>query len=176
MQRLFVAVEIPADAIAQLVAIQPLPKPGMRAAEASQMHLTLHFIGQAETAQVAAALASVVAMQFPLTIQGVGHFSSPRGAVTLWAGVAENPQLLELHAATAVALSGLGFQPERRPYHPHITLARWRKGVDRGVVEELVTQYASLSREIDVTRFGLYSSANVNGAPVYSRECSYLLE
>jgi 2'-5' RNA ligase len=42
MLRLFVAIDLPAAATAELVRIQPRPMAGLRVAEPGQMHLTLH--------------------------------------------------------------------------------------------------------------------------------------
>lgn len=48
MPRLFVAVSLPAATTAELALRQPPPMAGIRLVELGQMHLTLHFIGEAD--------------------------------------------------------------------------------------------------------------------------------
>ena len=176
MPRLFVAVGVPAAAAAELAIIQPPRVAGVRLAEPGQMHLTLHFLGPANLERTAAALAAVEAPAFPLEVEGVGQFPSSGGAVTLWAGVCASAALLRLHAAGAAALAAEGFQPEARPYTPHITLARCEPGVPADVVAEFLDRHRAFALPgFPVTEFGLYSSARVGDAPVYRRERSFPL-
>jgi 2'-5' RNA ligase len=44
MPRLFVAVDLPDSATAELARLRPLATAGVRPADAGQMHLTLHFL------------------------------------------------------------------------------------------------------------------------------------
>src|SRR5262249_41831124 len=142
MPRLFVAVELPAAATAELARIRPPPADGVRLVEPHQMHVTLHFLGEADVDRVAAALGSAPAAVTLLTVEGVGQFSSADGAVIVWAGVRRSPALLGLHAAVAAALAGDGFRPEARVYTPHVTLARCEPGAARGVADEFLARHA----------------------------------
>jgi 2'-5' RNA ligase len=176
MPRPFVAVDLPSTATAELAAIRPPAAPGIRLVESGQMHLTLHFLGEADLDRTAAALRPVVALAFPLVIEGVGQFPSTGGAVTLWAGVRESPELLGLRAAVAAALAGEGFRPEVRPYTPHVTLARCGAEIPAGAVDEFLARRRTFSLPgVPVLEFGLYSSAFVGDLPVYQRERSFLL-
>jgi len=128
MPKLFVAIGLPAAATAALERIQPPPSAGIRLAEQNQMHLTLHYLGEADVESIAVALEVLAFQRFSLTLEGVGQFPSSGGAVTLWAGVRENADLLGLRTAVAAALAESGFRPEARRYAPHITLARCEPG------------------------------------------------
>ena len=176
MSRFFVALGLPAAAIAELVALQPSPTSGLRLAGYGQMHLTLHYIGDADAERTATALGRVAVSAFPLALRGVGQFLSTEGAVTLWAGVHGSAELLGLHAAIAGELAGEGFRPESRPYTPHVTLARCEPGVPEGVVAEFLARHEGFSMSgVSVAGFGLYSSTFAAGAPVYRRERSFRL-
>ena len=176
MPRLFVALDLPIAATAKLAHAQPPPMAGIRLVEPGQMHLTLHYIGEANIERMATALHAVAVPAFLLTLEGVGQFPSAGRAVTLWAGVRDNAELLELHAAVAAALAVVGYRPEARRYSPHITLARCKSVVPAGVVTEFLARNAALSLPgLPVTGFGLYSSTVVGGAPVYRRERSFPL-
>ncbi len=176
MPRLFVAVGVSLAAAAELAVIQPPRVAGVRLAEPGQMHLTLHFLGPADVERTAEALRAVEATAFPLEIEGVGRFPSAGGAVTLWAGVRASAALLRLHAAIAAALTAEGFQPEARPYSPHITLTRCEPRVPAALVAEFLDRHRAFALPgFPVTEFGLYSSASAAGAPVYRRERSFPL-
>ena len=174
MPRLFVAIELPAAAATELARIQPPPADGVRLVEPHQMHVTLNFIGEADVERVAAALASVAAAVSPLTLEGVGQFSSPAGAVILWAGVERSPALLGLHAAVATAVATEGFRPEARTYTPHVTLARCEPGAARGVADDFLTRHAGFwLPNVLAEGFKLCSSEFVGGTPVYRVERSF---
>lgn len=176
MPKLFVAADLPSDAAAALVRLQPSPDQGVRLPTADQFHLTLHFLGEADLERVAGALASVRAARFSVKLDGIGRFDSPDGAITLWAGVAMNDGLRGLHGSVAAALSPLGFRPEGRPYSPHITLARCNPGSEVGFVSEFLAKNSAWSMDsIRITAFGLYSTTFVANAPVYRLERTFRL-
>lgn len=176
MPRLFVAIDLPAAVTAKLARQQPLPMDGIRLVEPSQMHLTLHYIGEADIERMALALQAVAVSAFSLTLEGVGRFPSAGNATILWAGVRENVELLGLHAAVAAALAITGYRPETRRYHPHITLARCKPLVPASVTAEFLARPAAFSlSEVPVVEFGLYSSTLFGDAPVYRRERSFPL-
>ena len=176
MPRLFVAIDLPADAKAELARIQPAPQPGLRNAKAGQMHLTLHFIGDAEIGPTAEALSGVVSRPFSLLIAGVGRFPLEGSAKVLWAGVPANAELLGLHAAVGTALSHAGFHPESRPFAPHLTLARCELQIPGSAIEDFLTRQDGFSlAPIPVREFVLFSSILGTDGPVYQREQSFRL-
>jgi 2'-5' RNA ligase len=176
MAKLFVAVDLPPALTADLVLLQPPRRAGVRLVQRRQMHLTLHYLGKAGIGRVAAALAAVDVPAFPLVFDGLGQFPSSGGSVTLWAGVRLSAELLSLHAAVAAALAGEGFQPESRPYCPHVTLARCGPRVPSGVIDNFFAQGEGFLLDAGlITGFGLYSSTLVDDAPLYRREQSFSL-
>lgn len=94
------------------------------------IHLTLKFLGNMDPAMVERLLKAVEPVrthQSPLTmrVQGLGVFPDSRRPRILWTGcTGEIPSLLKLVAHIEQALAPLGFPPEEKPYHPHLTLAR----------------------------------------------------
>jgi 2'-5' RNA ligase len=129
MPRLFVAIELPDEVKRRLAALQT-DIPGARWVKPDAMHLTLKFIGdqvpETQIRSIRAALAGIEQARFTLAVRGVGRFppgmkQAPR---VLWAGIVDQPALKQLQSAVARALEPLGFEPERRGFNPHITLAR----------------------------------------------------
>lgn len=102
-----------------------LPDHGGRATHAEDLHLTLVFLGDSDAERRACAekVADLVrGAPFVLKLDRYGCF--PRARV-LWCGASAWPQSLpDLVHALNDGLQGCGFGPERRPFVPHVTLAR----------------------------------------------------
>lgn len=102
-----------------------LPRHDGRPPHPEDLHITLVFLGSVAPEQypcVLDAAGQIHASSFELWIDRVGYWKRPR---ILWCSPAETPvALLELVSALQQALMSCGFQPEKRRYSPHITLAR----------------------------------------------------
>lgn len=160
--RLFVGLAVPVALAERLADLQPERGPGIRLVAPADMHVTLHFLGQAEPETVCAALGAVDARPFSLSITGTGSFRLRNGGRIVWAGVDVPAGLEALHAATARALATLGFEPEHRPFRPHITLARLKPRAD-GAPASGAAELGSFA----VDAFVLYRSDNEGGASHY---------
>jgi 2'-5' RNA ligase len=100
---------------------------------AENLHVTLRFLGRIEESQVGPLAAAVAVAVSPLapfeaTVGGLGAFPTRGRARVIWAGVAEGaPAMVRAAAAVEAALVPFGFQPESRPFAPHVTLGRRRE-------------------------------------------------
>lgn len=155
--RLFVALPLPARVCRALAAIAPRAAEGVRLIAESDMHLTLHFLGSREVAPVAAALGSVGAEPFCVRFDRPGHFSLKGKKTVLWCGIESSAELSALHEATAVALAAVGFEPERRPWRPHVTLARLEARAARSLVDAFDAASPGQAG-FECSRFALYES------------------
>ncbi|CAN8066600.1 unnamed protein product [Agarophyton chilense] len=99
-------------------------------------HITLNFIGVESVHKVHDALKQVKleqVEQFEVEVRGVGAFPNSALPLTLWAGLEQSVQLMELQASLSATLKANGVAvSERATYTPHITLARVVKSA-RGV-------------------------------------------
>jgi len=137
--RLFVGVPLEADALGWADALGARLRAACTEAhwKASwvpprNMHLTLQFLGEVDPARtdaLGAALAPLGARPaLTLGLGGLGAFPSVERPSVLWVGARTGvAELTELATAVAGALEPLGFAPEARPFHPHLTLARVRR-------------------------------------------------
>jgi len=102
------------------------------------LHLTVEFFGETEEEwiprleQALARAAREVPGPVDLAVGKAGVYGSPRHPRVLWLGV-ESAGLPELHARVQEALREAGWQPEARPYSPHLTLGRFKAG-ERGAL------------------------------------------
>jgi RNA 2',3'-cyclic 3'-phosphodiesterase len=139
--RVFIAVPLPADLKAKLVALQQefrrLPLEAAWVREAG-FHITLKFLGEVNSSLIAPIVACMTTATqhyhpFSLTVSGVGvfpHESSPR---VLWVGVRDMTGLLrQVQQTLGAHLTQLGYPPEDRPFSPHLTLARVKRISRRG--------------------------------------------
>ena len=128
MHRLFVAI-CPPEAIRDLLIDAMADSSELRWVGDEQLHLTLRFIGEVEAPladDVARALSRLRSEPFDLHIAAVGLFERHSGGA-LWAGVQPKEQVAALAAKVERACIAAGLAPERRAFHPHITLARWNR-------------------------------------------------
>ena len=158
MHRLFVAIRPPEDVREKLLDMME-GVPNLRWQDDEQLHLTLRFIGEVErpvAEDLAAALGRIRFEQFTLALDGVGKFEKHRHGA-LWTGVQPKDHLKGLAAKVERACQSAGLEPERRTYHPHITLARW-KGRAPGI-ERFLEQNGGLSSDLwNVAEFILFES------------------
>jgi RNA 2',3'-cyclic 3'-phosphodiesterase len=129
--RVFVALEIPSAVRENLAALLN----ALRSVSAQtgwvrpqNLHVTLKFIGEAAEPKIAAirsALAGVRSEQ-PVTLdfRGLGFFPNEKHPRVFWAGIEASPNLNILAADIDRAVEKLGVPLEKRPFSPHLTLAR----------------------------------------------------
>jgi RNA 2',3'-cyclic 3'-phosphodiesterase len=133
--RLFVALDLPdapraalarfRDAAADPAVWRPLPD--------ASFHVTLAFLGhrpEADVDRVAAALRGVEPWRPLATALGDGLLLPPRRARVLTVALADpGGAIVALQAEVAAALAAAGvYEPEARPFRPHVTVARLRAG------------------------------------------------
>jgi RNA 2',3'-cyclic 3'-phosphodiesterase len=134
--RLFVAVSVPRaqlEALDAAVAGLRADLPGARWAPLDNQHVTLKFLGSTPAelfADVAGAVKSSADSHTPseVALGGLGAFPSERRARVLWAGIDDPESLLtSLAASLDRAMEPLGYGIEKRPFTPHLTLARFKQ-------------------------------------------------
>jgi 2'-5' RNA ligase len=163
--RTFIAIELDPDVRTQVSKLQSRLKddvpPGfVRWVRPEGIHLTLKFLGDTpadKLDEIARALqtASASHAPFSLHIAGIGCFPNPRRPRVIWLGVDEPGGTLErLYKAVERALTPLGHPPERRPFSPHLTLGRVKRGhsaTDLEALGEYVTRAKVSIGQMEVT-------------------------
>ena len=139
--RAFVAIDLSDEAKRALTAlIQSLRGrriDGLRLVRPEGIHLTLKFLGNIDASRVpriANALAAVSARHTPfrLTLAAPGFFPNADRARVLWIGVGGDlSPLRQLQRDVDETLATLGFAAEKRPFNPHLTIARMRDSAAR---------------------------------------------
>jgi RNA 2',3'-cyclic 3'-phosphodiesterase len=130
--RLFVALDLP-DAVRQGVVTwgrKALADPALRPVRPESLHVTLAFLGWLPEKEIPrlGQIVEASAGEAP-SIQLSGPVQRPeRGRPRLFALSAESPGTIALQAKLEEALIGARlYEPEKRPFWPHVTVARVRR-------------------------------------------------
>ena len=176
MHRLFVAIRPPED-IRDLLIDAMDDSPDLRWVGDEQLHLTLRFIGEVERPlanDIADALSTIRFPAFELRIAGVGRFDRRSGGA-LWAAVEPRKAVTELAAKVDRACVSTGLEPDRRAFHPHITLARYGRQ-SAAAARDFDQNHAGLSSDsFAVERFILYESHLSRHGAHYEEVAEYAL-
>lgn len=182
--RVFVALDIPphaktalAEAIQQLQSAVPS---GVRWVDPAGIHLTLKFLGNVEASMVEAILAAMQQASAGfggskphLTLSGLGVFPNASQPRVLWAGAeGDLDSLGSLQGLVDEAISKLGFEPEKRPFHPHLAIGRVRDGVPsqarRSIGEAIARTQLPPVEPWEIEAVHLIQSNRTSGGAVYT--------
>lgn len=137
---------------------------------AANLHVTLWFIGEVDDGRGERLLEVLDSPfdepAFDVAIEGLGAFPPAGAPRVLWLRVQSGgDSLRRLHSQLAARFRPLGFEPERRPYSAHLTIARVKE-VSRAIpsralreILQTVPADAGRSRTTHVTVFRSHLSA-----------------
>jgi len=190
--RLFVALDID-DAIRGRIAsfrdqMRPLA-PDVRWVGPETFHVTLQFLGETKKlTEIQSALRLVTAAPIALNVRQAGFFPTPEAPRVFWVGFEADGNLQKLVEALADVLKPLGFERDKGPFHPHLTLARAGSGRPRPVrgefpapgLQQVRTRVETLAPlefgTMTAHEFHLYESKLSPSGALYSKLSSYSLE
>jgi RNA 2',3'-cyclic 3'-phosphodiesterase len=177
MPRLFTGLEIPEDVVLDLQMMQG-GIPGAKWMEPGNFHLTIRFIGDIDgglAREIDRELSEISFHPFEVVLKSVGIFGGNKPH-SLYAGVAESPELQRLRDIHEKKCRMLGLPSEPRKFTPHVTLARLNYPEPRAL--QLWIEIHSLFRSapINVHSFQLFSSRPLRGGGPYAVEESYGLQ
>jgi RNA 2',3'-cyclic 3'-phosphodiesterase len=134
----------------------------LRATPEENLHLTLKFLGDIAPAQVdpiAEAVRSVAggAAVHEIELVGLGAFPTVARPSVVWAGIRPDDRLKAMAAELDRLLRPLGFLPEARGFHAHLTLGRV-KGPAPGLGEMLEQSRDGVFGKAILSTLGLYQS------------------
>lgn len=138
------------------------------------LHVTLKFLGDVDEAlvpEIRGAMESAVDGQSPfqLRLRGAGAFPNLGRISVVWAGLEDAGPLVDIAGKLDAGLSGLGFRKERRPFSPHVTVARVKSGKNRDAVADVIRGHEGAEfGTVDVDRIILKKSVLTPRGPIYS--------
>ena len=147
--RLFISVELPESwrdaARTARAALEREVEAPLRWVDPQLMHLTLRFLGEVpeeDVSRLRSALDGVPPVDVQLALQEAGTFGPASRTAVVWLAIGgDGDGLRALADRVEAAVVSAGLNPERRPFRPHVTLARINRrasGGQRRTVAEAV--------------------------------------
>lgn len=181
--RLFTGLSLNEDNTAELERVldELRPAADIRWSPSSNLHITTAFIGkwdESRLPELNTALSQVEQTgPVPVTLTGFGYFPNPHHPHIFFVAVRQEPTLTALAKNIETALISVGYQPEDRPWHPHVTLAR----IARENITQLRFRTAAMNTLFPLpgfaaTAFHLYESRPGPTGSVYSKLNTFPLE
>jgi 2'-5' RNA ligase len=176
--RSFLAIELPKPILRKIEEVQGdlrLAHADVRWVNPEKIHLTLKFFGNIEESRIDPIFKAIEepilsTPPFSLKVRGVGAFPQMKNPRVIWMGLVNGKEVLaSLQKQIEIQLKKIGFQPEDRPFHPHLTLGRVRSS--RGK-EELVGRMEKHREEefgdFQIERVVLFKSDLKPTGPIYT--------
>ena len=178
MIRSFLAIELPKAILKKIEEIEAELRSthaDVRWVSPEKIHITLKFFGNIEESGIDSILKSIEepvqnTAPFSLKVRGVGAFPNLKNPRVIWMGLVDGGEVLaSFQKQIDNQLKEIGFQPEDRPFHPHLTLGRMKSS--RGK-EELVERMEEHKEEefgdLQVERVVLFKSDLRPTGPIYT--------
>ncbi len=183
MIRTFIALEIPENALSQILLIREKCLGNLKNVKwepKEKLHLTLKFIGDTRLEllnKYSEAIEKIAADHsiFELNFTEFGIFKNPKEPRIFWAGLNESPKLFDIVNNIETAFLEFGFEKEKRKFKPHITLLRFRGHED---VEKILSLTYEKISEINfvANRITFYESKLLQSGSVYKSIQSFYLK
>lgn len=181
--RAFISVNLSPIVVEAVAALQERLRPrlnGYRWTRAANCHLTLKFLGdiQPETVPlIDQSLIPIAQRAAPFTIQlaGLGCFPPKSSPSILWVGVTQGAEVLktlEIDIRGALQTAGIDF--DRKPFSPHLTIARAIRGRETAKRPSPDEQHLRVA-ELRVESFHLMQSDLHSRGAVYTVVSRYEL-
>lgn len=180
--RTFIALDIPSDvqkAIQHNIDhLRSSIGNSVRWVSASNIHLTLRFLGDVSPANVGLLTQMLhteadSCLQFDIAIRRLGSFPNLKRPRVLFIGVQAPAELETLQRGIESAIVKLGYQADSHPFYPHLTIGRVRDNITsfdqqkiRSTLEETKVDSLGTAR---VDSVHLYKSELKPGGSVYTK-------
>jgi len=150
---------------------------GVRWVKPQGLHLTLSFLGDTDEKfidplKIMLEKVAATANSFILKLGGCGVFPNLSKARVLWIGVREGEEALQnIKKELDYGLEGLGFEAEKRPYKPHLTIGRMRYSVEEKLIRRSLEESGEFrSSTTEVSKLVLYESRLTAHGAYYYRQ------
>jgi len=181
--RAFIAIELPEALKAEIARLQEQLKAKSRTparwVNPENIHLTLKFLGDIDSDTVddillAMGEAARGISSFHFSVKGLGVFPNPQRPRIIWVGLTGSlDKLTNLQQNIDNALDRLGLPREKRPFSPHLTIARIQDRAtpaERQTVGQLIegTEFSSRT-DFNAATVYLIKSQLTREGPIYSQ-------
>ncbi len=177
MIRSFLAIELPKPILRKIEEVQAELRSAhadVRWVSPEKIHLTLKFFGNIEESRIDSIFKSIEepvrsTPPFSLKVRGVGAFPSMKSPRVIWLGLINGQSLTSLQRQIETELEKIGFQPEDRPFHPHLTLGRMKSSRGKDELGRRMEKHKEEEfGDFHVERVILFKSDLKPSGPIYT--------
>lgn len=134
--------------------------PTLKVVDPGQIHVTLKFLGETDEALVpriaeAMAKAAEGIAPFDVRFKGSDAFPTKNRIRVIWVGMNDALPMGTMATRLDESISALGFEREKRPFAPHLTVARTKVEGSNPAVRQLIENHKDAdlgSQHIDAIR------------------------
>lgn len=182
MLRTFIAIDFPPEILAKIAKIvayfqSQTPAGALKWVTSGNLHLTLKFLGDVREDHLEAIKAGLQAAvrdqpAFEIGIEGLGMFPDASKPRAVWLGIQGAAPLTQIHHQLDQALQEEVTRPEKRPFSPHLTIARVRQSASRETTRQIGETLSQFKVDslgtLKVETIQLYKSELTPKGPIYT--------
>ncbi|NWG03998.1 MAG: RNA 2',3'-cyclic phosphodiesterase [Syntrophaceae bacterium] len=178
MIRSFLAIELPTPILKKIEGVQEdlrLTRADVRWVNPEKIHLTLKFFGNIEESRIEPIFKAIEGpvqntSPFSLKVRGVGAFPLIKNPRVIWIGLMNGEEVLTvLQNQIEIKLREIGFEPENRPFHPHLTLGRMKSNLGReALVGRMEKHQEEEFGDFQIEKVVLFKSDLKPTGPIYT--------
>jgi len=144
--RSFISVEIPEKVRSEITRMLnkfSQEDSGARWVKHDNLHITLIFLGEVtkdflENAEHELMTIAKIQKSFEMSLKNLGAFPSQRLPRIIWIGVERGEaEIIDLQSKIESAFTKIGYKPEERKFHPHLTIGRVKFRFDNPKIFEV---------------------------------------
>lgn len=138
------------------------------------IHITLKFLGDIDEELVEEIEKTIRQSikdisSFKIKLVGTGVFPNQRYIKIIWIGIRDHGELGKIANNIDEQLAKFGFEKEKRPFSPHLTIARVKSAKNKEKLMEIVNKYHEAKfAEINVESIKLKKSELTPEGPIYT--------
>jgi 2'-5' RNA ligase len=176
--RSFLAIEIPRLIQKKIEEVQEdlqLSEADIRWVNPEKIHLTLKFFGNIEESRIEPIVKSIErpiqsSAPFSLKVRGLGAFPHLKNPRVIWVGLVDGNEVLAyFQKQLEEELEKIGFEPEERAFHPHLTLGRMKSSKGKAELVGRMERYKEEEfGDFKVERIILFKSDLRPTGPIYT--------
>ena len=155
---------------------------GVKWVKEENLHITLKFLGEIEEGKIEETKKIIEESlenikSFSIEAGKLGAFPSLSSPHVIWLGIENGKEKVEeIFKNIEERLSSIDIPPDTRKFHPHITLGRVRRRVDKGWWKGILNMKLPKFPEIQIEEITLYSSKLHPDGPEYTPIKRYVIK
>lgn len=173
--RCFIALDLSEDLKNRLTHLRQRPlakRPEIRWIRPANLHITLKFLGDQKLKTVDQVIDILHQLKMPekkiiIHLDQIGVFPDAKRPRIIWVGFEDNALLLNIYDQIETQLATIGIPKEKRPFAPHITIARVKAPLDVDTLRSIEKNSRIETMEEPISQLTFYKSTLTSQGSLY---------